>query len=186
MRSNERTYTQAIGNLDPDKKDSLHNQACQYLADPKFFPRIAEVVDLKEFISDSNRARLSEPLWKTYKSYNGPSSPSLFGFADLVIGYVTETIIQDYSTKKDVTYHYKKSILVEVKSNKSEILDCIQQLKAYAIYTKDLTKILLVTLYPITKQDKDILLSSSIYHVYLQPEKVKGYFSAHEIDNSSF
>lgn len=174
MRSNERTYGQAIGALDPDKKDSLHNKACQYLADPQFFPRIAAIIELSDsFVFSDIKPQLSCPIWKIQKGYSD-NNYNLFGFADLLIYFC--------SFKQGV-------VLIEVKSQKVELLDCIQQMKAYRQYLYNyasFNKCLLVTLYPITKQDKATLLSNGIHHVYLQPEKVNEYFSSHEIAQDSF
>ena len=169
MHAHDRTMLARLGFADPDKSDSRHDRACQYLSMPSTIHRIVHLLDLekdpaayqwKDSRSEETgtehrslarfRVTCEYPIVKGSDQYR-----TSIGFADLVYGFdiLTERIgrtERDFEphTKTwgpsrelpDSCHHERVDVGVEVKISPVAIGDVIRQIKLYQTYTDDWTR----------------------------------------------
>ncbi len=147
MHAHDRTLLARLAFGDADKKNSKHDAACQYLAQPNTALEVVKVVDPTTVAHlEGTRAEFEMPIEKGEGQYK-----TTIGFVDLVLW-----------VKQD-RYH-EFAIGIEVKIERVSIADCVRQLRLYASYWNPFVWVL-VTPWSIDEQEKEML--GQIRHLQL-------------------
>jgi hypothetical protein len=144
MHSHDRTLVSQLGFADPDKKDSRHDLACQYLSQPEMILKLVGLVAPEE--SEVRGVRNETPIRKGEGQYQ-----STVGFLDIYV------------------YCGIYSVAVEVKVNPIGIGDMVRQFNLYRQYAGSIDYWVLATTFVLSPIDLDSLKRERIRHVLLGP-----------------
>ena len=178
MRINEITYQNHLAFNDEDRKTTLHNDICLYLTQSEKIKKMAEFLKIKpiENYELKYSSFLSEPIYDCPPRQSYASS-KIGGYIDVAYVFETGERIDDGDLKK---YH----IFIEVKSQKQNITDIIQQIKTYRSFAWSNFRIrnhsmefVLCTAYRLSKIEKSVLERENIKWIYIDEETVKQAFS---------
>lgn len=186
--AHESTQVKRFGVDDEDRKTSRHDLACQYLSEPKkavtpFAPMIKSHCELMYKgreksrcpVIKAKRAQTEYCLTKGEGKYL-----STIGFLDVLF---TLNAVVNYYYKKDVPADGENwpepahsemlpvSLAIEVKASKSSISEAIRQIELYRQFYPEKPVAhcfwVLVTLFPITASERDLLGTAQIWHAQL-------------------
>jgi hypothetical protein len=173
MAATDHTLLARLGFADPDRKDPLHDWACQYLAQPEVLNRLVAPRSV-----DQSSIRL-----ETYITKGSGQYKTTIGFADLTAlvfhpkKLEVNSIGYDGSTSL-CTYRYTSKLIVEVKITKTSIGDVLRQLSLYREFTPqpdgayphpDGHIVFLVSAYALDETDVAALSREKISHAVLGP-----------------
>lgn len=128
--SHDRTLLASIGFADPDKKDPMHDLACEYLMQPKQSRRIVELVEPR----DVDEGLITESSIETVISKGVDQYRTVIGFLDVKIDWRRETKGPGESGL----------VAIEVKIKPISVGDIIRQISLYREYVvpaRDFTKL---------------------------------------------
>lgn len=158
MHAHDRTMLASLGFADPDKRDSRHDLACQYIAQPESRQKLADMM-VSELIRREN-GTFDRGYWKGEKayelisidqgSYEVPISKgsgqyrTTIGFIDLILpctyrlsyhghlreGYDRCVTWKEHSSSRE----FKFDIVIETKVNPICIGDVLRQIGLYREY----------------------------------------------------
>jgi len=114
--SHDRTLLASLGFADPDKREPLHDLACEYLSQTPQSERIARLVE-PGVVSVESRTEVA--ILKGDGQYR-----TTIGFLDLRIDWIDETV-SSYSARA------KGSVLTEVKIRPVGVGDILRQINLY-------------------------------------------------------
>jgi hypothetical protein len=142
MSATDQTLLARLGFQDPDRKDLLHDWACQYLAQPEVLEKlVAPLAVTMEHVC------LERHITKGYGQYK-----QTIGFVDLFASLARYTLI------------------LEVKISPVSIGDALRQLNLYREYADGgNTIVFLVTAYKLDETDVATLAREGIRHAVLGP-----------------
>jgi len=163
MHAHDRTMLANLGFADPDKRNPLHDLACQYLALPGTADKIVGLLGLEhgpeayreefdcclEEGAETRRVRVSHVAFEHPIVKGSGQYRTSIGFADLVLGLDVETERtgvterrKDYrgvwgrpEKKRDLRSTWRRLVGMEVKIAPVPIGDVIRQVKLYGSYT---------------------------------------------------
>jgi hypothetical protein len=115
--SHDRTLLAALGFADPDKREPLHDLACEYLAEESQRERLMRLAGVSE--KATSRSVLEAAIAKGEGQYR-----TTIGFLDLRIDWIDETV-SSYSARA------KGSVLTEVKIRPVGVGDILRQINLY-------------------------------------------------------
>ena len=205
--AHDRTLLASLGFADPDKKDPLHDLACQYLAADGIREKVAAHV----WGSDPPRrpeewANRPDDTWHIISE----QEVHVVKRGGFTVGFL-DVLIARYSASKSEYGEYcvgSNMLVVEVKSNRVSVSDVLRQLSLYEgsfVWNKSCEKHkihwptetgsagwwhaakptwVLATCYPISKRDADALSSAEIRHVQLSRTKIEAW--AAEQDKATY
>lgn len=166
MRADQKTYNSYMAFNDPDKSDSLHEKGVAYLCQEEKINKIISLFDLTH--NGKPFFKLSDPVVQVRLGYHShQTTREIKGYADLNI-----FLCRDHDNKAYVS----EQILIEVKSHRVSAGAIIQQLSTYRHYLTEHgadLKMVVATLYQVSKEEKNLLENQSIKHIFLDPDKVQ-------------
>ena len=179
MHTYDKTYLASLGFRDPDKSNSLHDLAGQYLGEQAVGERLAAVFNPypaadpnPDVFEVSNRcyggAVLELPLMKGTGQYQ-----TYVGFIDACLGWSCQGVEDRSNPNKRASRRYWKWVYVEVKINPVPVGDVLRQIALYRIFVQEsLThrkeaSWALVTHYGIDAHEVKILKDNDITHIRL-------------------
>lgn len=186
--AHDKTYISSLGFDDPDKKDSVHDSACQYLTEKDNVLSLLKTFEFSGSEFDYNWVNTylshKELKYKIKSIFELPINQEsgtfkrTIGFIDIYLNLTwTLTKIEEYQKYENNKWQtstrlkeYFSNVAIEVKIKRTGIGDIIRQIKFYKGYADrkiDLRNFILATKFNITKREKEILLSENIYHIYL-------------------
>jgi hypothetical protein len=174
MHSYDRTLIASLGFADPDKREPLHDLACQYLAEPGPSRKLWEAILAKHFTSKwSPDQKLARRNFHEFVITKGEGKyKTTIGFIDLKIEYsrVVEAAKPDGSTYEDCWQ--MANLAIEVKVHPVPIGDVVRQINLYKQFVNDnlsepLTGWLLATTYQLSEGDAALLRSQLIHWAHL-------------------
>lgn len=118
--SHDRTLLASLGFLDPDKREPLHDLACEYLSEPAQATRMARLAGAPETEDVATVPTLEAQIAKGEGQYR-----TTVGFLDLRIEWKTETA--------------EGTVLVEVKIQPISIGDVLRQIALYRGHLKSVS-----------------------------------------------
>jgi hypothetical protein len=127
MHSHDRTLLSRLGFADPDKKNSQHDLACQYLADREKVQSIVLMIAEKMQAPEESANSFDALMGTTYSAFEVPIEKgenqykTTIGFVDLIIFASHHPLCAP-------------NIFIEVKIEKISIGDCLRQLTLYDSY----------------------------------------------------
>lgn len=162
MHSFDRTLLAKLGFADPDKGNSRHDLACQYLAQKDVVTSLVASITGKE-PSKLQRVRSfpESPLSKGEGQYK-----TTIGFLDLLVRFDSLEPSQVYEDHRWVPAEDKwigGAMAIEVKISPVSLGDIIRQVNLYAEYQTG-THWLVVTEFSLSPEDVATLKSASIRH----------------------
>jgi hypothetical protein len=173
MRSSDRSLITSLGFADPDKRERLHDLACQFLGEGSVAPRLLD----GHRIEVPRRALRKENLewidrkYEVHFARNNVRSLTTIGFLDLLIEYG----IRDTSPGGlDELYSY--FILVEVKIHPVPVGDILRQMGFYQehMLTGDMTAqwhhSVVATAFDLGPRDVEALYTKGIHHIRLRTQ----------------
>jgi hypothetical protein len=164
--SHDRTLLASLGFSDPDKREPLHDLACEYLTEPAQADRLARLVFPDEIIPGT------ETHTEVVISKGEGQYRSMIGFLDVRI---------DWFSGHPVKWQVRGSVFVEVKIQRVSVGDIIRQIKLYREYAhvveaRDASEArngetrsawVLATRFPLDAGETQLLDSAGITHVRL-------------------
>jgi hypothetical protein len=167
----DRTLIGRLGFADPDKHDSTHDLACQYLTLPDNVRRLVDIVKREHYEQvrgfdgkvSFDTPRPEHPISKGEGQYR-----TTIGFIDLFLD------VSPMVNRRFMSEH----VAVEVKTGRAGMGQVIRQINLYREYiASQHTHWFLVTTYPETEGNVELLAESDIWHIELADaffEWVKG------------
>lgn len=166
-----------LGFSDPDKKNPLHDLACQYVAAPDVAQRLCRQFDLDT--SKREQVSVEVPLSKGSGQYK-----TTIGFLDVLIPAVSFSMTTEQGVRYEPVppeeveerralgievYEESAIVVVEVKTGFTNLGDVLRQIKMYREYLNHYgpTVWLLVTTFEMNEADVGALGAEGIGHVML-------------------
>ncbi len=152
MHAHNRTYLTSIGFADPDKKESLHDKACMYLAEKEQAEKLSEMVGPRKgergvLYRKCVRAELEKPA-------------KVRMFADV---YVTGVWMHATSDHRE--QEVWSEFFIEVKILPTSLAEVLRQMNLYKQHFCEMA--VLATAYDISEDEAAILKNENIIHVRL-------------------
>lgn len=167
-----------LGFSDPDKKNPLHDLACQYIATPEVAEKLCLIFGL-ELDTKHRSIKVEIPLSKWQDRYK-----TTIGFMDVAIPVRAYEIgVEDgarYEPMHVADVEEAKAdgcevidgpgdLVIEVKTSFTNLGDILRQIKLYREYLEARAMVLwiLATTFEMTEADVESLKAEDIFHVFL-------------------
>lgn len=131
MHSHDRTLLASLGFNDPDKRNRLHDLACQYFCQKEVAGRLAELV---KFRNPTRRIELYHAETERLITKGEGQYRSHIGFIDCELLFNTEVEFKDRRSGEMIWDDGDLVIDVEVKITPVSFADIIRQIKLYREY----------------------------------------------------
>lgn len=173
MRSSDRSLITSLGFADPDKRERLHDLACQFLGEGSVAPRLLDDhrIEMPGYTLQKENLEWIDRKYEVHFARDTGRTLTTIGFLDLLIEYG----IKHYS--RDGTEQLAKYlILVEVKIHPVPVGDILRQIGFYQEHMTvgDMTarwhRSVVATAFDLGPRDVAALYTKGIHHIRLRKQ----------------